>query len=211
VIGIQTFTKVLAPGCRVGWVVAQPAFIEKLTFATDGTTSNPSGFAEAVLSQVLLRQWGMGGFVRWIEGLKVNYQSRRDLLCEALAEGRDAVVCVQRHEMHTTYENDSSRSKKRKSHSISKDSVVEKHTKVRLYDFRVPPAGFYVWVAINVSSHPSYHQTSSKAIVLKLWKHLVSDPYNIFTLPGSIFGATPELEEKSNELRLTLLRYKWIS
>ena len=44
VIGIQTFTKVLAPGCRVGWVVAQPAFIEKLTFATDGTTSNPSGF-----------------------------------------------------------------------------------------------------------------------------------------------------------------------
>lgn len=31
VIRLDTFSKTMAPGCRLGWVTAQPAFIERLT------------------------------------------------------------------------------------------------------------------------------------------------------------------------------------
>ena len=31
VIRLDTFSKTIAPGCRLGWITAQPAFIERLT------------------------------------------------------------------------------------------------------------------------------------------------------------------------------------
>jgi aromatic amino acid aminotransferase I len=208
-------------------VVAQPAFIEKLTFATDGTTSNPSGFAEAVLSQLLLREWGIDGFVRWIDGLRINYLGRRNLLCEALAEGQDLIVTAQpslenQHstnvELHDTYvlfpTIPGPKKRKHTSSDVDEEHRPGSKSRVRMYEFRVPPAGFYVWVQINLSSHPLSHpardgkpQLSSHDIILRLWKHLVGAPYHLLTLPGNVFAATPEVERDTEKdvgfLRLT--------
>ncbi|KAH8890000.1 PLP-dependent transferase [Thozetella sp. PMI_491] len=189
VLGLQTFTKIFAPGCRVGWIIAQPAFIEKLTFVTDGTTSNPSGFAEAVLSQIIVRNWGTDGLIRWIQGLRLNYKSRRDVFCEILFEGRDLSVSTGATDATENY-------------SDAPD--------IRMYDFRVPPGGMYVWVNLHLENHPlsqpaqpGKQQLDHEDIVLRLWNHLVSPPYSVLTLPGSVFAATPGITSAANHLRLT--------
>ena len=175
VLGLQTFTKIFAPGCRVGWIVAQPDFIEKLTYATDGTTSNPSGFAEAILAQVLMRTWGGSqGFTRWIMGLRAEYETRRNVMCEVLDGGRDL-------------------------------RTPTAHHSVRMFDFRVPSAGMYVWVKLHFHQHPlSQNQAglSDQDILERLWNLLVSE-YGLLTIPGSIFAATPEVTSANHSLRLT--------
>ncbi|PVH89495.1 PLP-dependent transferase [Cadophora sp. DSE1049] len=201
VLGINTFTKVIAPGCRVGWIVAQPAFIEKLTFLTDDSTSNPSGFGEAVLAQ-LFRQWGVQGFVRWIEGLRASYLQKRDVLCEALAEGRDLIV-------HNR--------SKRKRHSEEHNEHHHNHkTKIRMYEFEVPAAGFLLWVQINTASHPLSHTSRGKSrltpseIIQLLWKHLYGPPYNLLTIPGNIFAATPGVQKEIDAAGVGHLRLAFI-
>ncbi|CZR54869.1 related to aromatic amino acid aminotransferase and related proteins [Phialocephala subalpina] len=191
VLSLQTFTKILAPGFRVGWIVAQPAFIEKLTFATNGTTSNPSGCSEVVLSQILLRDWGVKGFVRWIEGMRVNYEGRRNLLCEALAEGRDISIPI-----HTSA------------------NYSEEKTLIRAYDFNIPSAGMYLWVRVDVSSHPLSHRPFSlpaSKIILRLWQHLVGAPYSLLILPGNVFYATPEVQKKFDEEKMGFFRLTYVA
>lgn len=199
VLGIQTFTKVLAPGCRTGWIVAQPAFIDKLTLLTTNTTSNPSGFAEAALSQLLSRSWGMEGWVRWIEGLMVNYKMRRDLLAEVLEEERDVLLPGS-----NGHSGGSHTSKKRRV-ELHEDVSSKRH-KVSLYNFRVPPGGFYLWVTINLVSHPikkEHPELSNAEIIMKLWSHLVAEPFKIVTVPGTVFAATAGIEKNVSQLRLT--------
>ncbi len=210
VLSLQTFTKIFAPGCRVGWIIAQPAFIEKLTFATDGTTSNPSGFAEAALSQIIIRQWGFDGFTRWIMGLRINYKSRRDVFCELLFEGRDFVVSRSKNQLAEEYASGSAVHSKRKRQVPQGDEKRAVSKKARIYDFRVPSGGMYVWVEFHLDTHPLSQpaepgkpQLSPDDIMLRLWNHLVSPPYSVLTIPGSVFGATPEVKSAVHHLRLT--------
>ncbi|KAH7400129.1 pyridoxal phosphate-dependent transferase [Cadophora sp. MPI-SDFR-AT-0126] len=220
VLGINTFTKVIAPGCRVGWIVAQPAFIEKLTFLTDNSTSNPSGFGESVLAQ-LFRQWGTHGFIRWIEGLRASYLQKRDVLCEALAEGRDLVV----HSHHQNYNHSTAvepttqvygNGSKRKRHSGENEHHHNRKTKIRMYEFEVPAAGFLIWVQINTASHPLSHSSRGKSkltpseIIQLLWKHLYGPPYNLLTVPGSVFAATPGVQEEIDAAGVGHLRLAFI-
>ncbi|KAF4333866.1 aromatic amino acid aminotransferase [Fusarium beomiforme] len=45
VIRLDSFSKSIAPGCRLGWITAQPAVCEQVFKITDDTTQQPSGFA----------------------------------------------------------------------------------------------------------------------------------------------------------------------
>jgi len=207
----------------VGWIVAQPAFIEKLGFLTDNSTSNPSGFVEAVLAQ-LFRQWSVHGFIRWIEGLRADYLQKRDVLCEALAEGRDLVVHTHHHHHHhyqtaIVEASDKAHNKisKRKRHS---DEDSEHHhnqkTKIRMYEFEAPAAGFLIWVQINTASHPLSHASRGKSrltpseIIQLLWKHLHGPPYNLLTITGDIFAARPEVQEEIDAAGVGHLRLSFI-
>ncbi|KAK0102575.1 hypothetical protein ONS95_006186 [Cadophora gregata] len=220
VLGINTFTKLIAPGCRVGWIVAQPAFVAKLKFLTDNSTSNPSGFSEAILAQ-LFRQWGVDGFIRWIAGLRANYLQKRNVLCEALAEGRDIMIHSHYHR-HPTFEESTTQShgtnSKRKRHSEehSEHHHHNRKSKIRMYEFEVPAAGFLIWVQINTSSHPLSHSSRGKSklspseIIQLLWKHLYGPPYNLLTIPGNIFAATPEVQEEIDAAGVGHLRLAFI-
>ena len=210
VISLQTFTKIFAPGCRVGWIVAQPRFIDKLIQTTDGTTQNPSGFAEAALSHIITREWGIKGFVRWIEGLQVNYKSRRDVMCEVLLEGRDLLV-HQVPEPDMIVDGPEMENSATGHHNHQwKYRTGDGNQKIRMYDFDIPSAGMYIWLKVNISDHPlSQMAASGKAqyspddIMLRLWNHLASPPYSLLTLPGVVFGATSSVKSAVNHLRLT--------
>lgn len=212
VLSLQTFTKIFAPGCRMGWIVAQPAFIDKLTLTSDGTTSNPSGFAEAAVAQVILREWGgADGFTRWIAGLRVNYRTRRDVFCEILAEGRDLSALSASEESDATDQDLELATNKRKRRSAPESTTQKsgshKKRRTRMYDFVTPAGGMYVWVNLQLASHPlahAPHKLGDKEIVLRLWNYLLSE-HKIITIPGYVFGATPEVKSADNFLRLTFV------
>lgn len=82
VIYLSTFSKVLAPGLRVAWVVAAPEVIEKLGQAKQGADLQTPTF-----NQMLVYQVAREGFLdRHIQTLRTLYRERRDAMLNAMAE-----------------------------------------------------------------------------------------------------------------------------
>lgn len=90
VIRLESFSKTLAPGLRLGFFVANPTFTERLLRASEVETQDPSGLSQAVVLS-LLRSWGQEGYLRWMEGVRTRYQERRDWMVAALARSFELV------------------------------------------------------------------------------------------------------------------------
>ena len=48
------------------------------------STQAPAGLSQALVTQLLVHQWGIDGYVRWLRGLKSQYTARRDALVDAV-------------------------------------------------------------------------------------------------------------------------------
>lgn len=82
VIYLSTFSKILAPGIRLAWVVAPSEVIRKLTLAKQGTDLHTSTFNQIVAYEV-----GHGGFLdRHVKVIQDCYRERRDVMLESLEE-----------------------------------------------------------------------------------------------------------------------------
>jgi 2-aminoadipate transaminase len=80
VIYTSTFSKILAPGLRLGWVVAPPEVIRKLVQAKQGADLHTSSFNQAVAYEV-----AKGGFIdSHINVIRDLYGKRRDLMLGAM-------------------------------------------------------------------------------------------------------------------------------
>ncbi|KAH9848028.1 L-tyrosine:2-oxoglutarate aminotransferase [Lenzites betulinus] len=91
VVRIDSFSKIMAPGMRLGWITSSPAFHTHLVKLIDLSTLHPHGFGQLLITQLLSPGgWGMGGFDRWVRSLCADYERRRDLLVRLLA--RDVVA-----------------------------------------------------------------------------------------------------------------------
>ena len=81
VIYLSTFSKTLAPGLRLGWVVAPVEVIQKLVQAKQGTDLHTSTF-----DQMVAYQAASGGFVdEHVRQLRKFYAERRDCMLAAIA------------------------------------------------------------------------------------------------------------------------------
>ncbi|KAF9008144.1 aromatic aminotransferase Aro8 [Hymenopellis radicata] len=88
VIRMDSFSKTLAPGNRVGWFTANPLFCERLLRATEVTVQTPSGWSQAIIAQ-MLKSWSLSGYLRWLSRLRLEYQVRRTWMCDAIAHSFD--------------------------------------------------------------------------------------------------------------------------
>lgn len=92
VIRLGTFSKIVAPGVRLGYVLADPAVIERvLAFKAEGSTN---GFASMVVGTFMKT----GGLAAHIQTLRSAYRERRDAMYEALAREMPAGVTWTRTE-----------------------------------------------------------------------------------------------------------------
>jgi 2-aminoadipate transaminase len=82
VIYLSTFSKTLAPGLRLGWIVAPPEIITKLVQLKQATDLHTSTFNQYVAYEVA-RDGFLDQHVKLIRGL---YRERRDVMLEALKE-----------------------------------------------------------------------------------------------------------------------------
>lgn len=82
VIYLSTFSKILAPGIRLGWVVAPQEVISKLVQAKQGADLHTATFSQMVAYEV-----GHGGFIdQHVQFICKVYHERRDVMLEALEE-----------------------------------------------------------------------------------------------------------------------------
>jgi 2-aminoadipate transaminase len=82
IIYLSTFSKILAPGIRLAWVIAPPQIIDKLVQAKQGADLHTSTFNQMVAYEV-----SRGGFLdQHIRTIREVYGARRDVMLQALEQ-----------------------------------------------------------------------------------------------------------------------------
>ncbi len=191
VVRLDTFSKTVAPGCRLGWITTQPALCERLMRITECSTQQPSGFVQSMIAEMIMGPqnrdgrgggkddlgWKTDGWVRWLEGLRGNYERRMQTMCSIFEEGKQLVKAGRRQ-------------------SISQEwSVVDT---VPMFDFVWPLGGMFIWIRLNLETHPLWKKTTHEKLSRGLWIHLTTPKYLVLVAPGSLFAATETIREEKS-------------
>ncbi|OKL63841.1 hypothetical protein UA08_00438 [Talaromyces atroroseus] len=189
VVRLDTFSKTIAPGCRLGWITAQPAIIERITRITETSTQQPSGFVQAMIAQLLLEQqgstvaqtpdkdtsgWSMDGWVGWLEGLRDAYQRRVHDMCTILEEGKTVAIDGVP--------------------GLDSWSVI---SKAPMYDFDWPVAGMFIWIKIRYDTHPLLSIYGAEKVCTALWFFLLKKPFQCIVAPGMMFAPTETMRGRA--------------
>ncbi|MCD4690257.1 PLP-dependent aminotransferase family protein [bacterium] len=82
VVGLHTFSKILFPGMRLGWIIGDEAVIQKLVTAKQATDLCTPAFTQAIVAEVMAQ----GLLTRVIENVKGIYSEKRTIMLDALDE-----------------------------------------------------------------------------------------------------------------------------
>lgn len=195
VVRLDTFSKTVAPGCRLGWITAQPALIERILRITETSTQQPSGFVQSIVAELVLgpdhkglaeskklpvvQGWKGDGWVRWLEGLRGNYERRMNILCHVLEDGKHLVKSGRRNSLD----------------SDDEWAVIEK---TQLYSFDWPVGGMFIWWKIHFESHPLFHyyKKDPERFSHAFWIFLTTEKYRVLIAPGTMFSPTEAIRKK---------------
>ncbi|KZV85986.1 PLP-dependent transferase [Exidia glandulosa HHB12029] len=172
VIRLDSFSKTIAPGARLGWYTCSPLFAERFERQAETSTQNPNGFGQALVGSLLTQQWkGVDGYLRWLRGLRAQYTIRRDFTIDAFAR---TFVLTPRGEGDATSTVLVA--------SSSKDSKP-------LFEFVPPVGGMFIWIKLHLSSHPAHPSTPTEIDELErsIWVDLAEN--GLLVTPGWYFNA----------------------
>ncbi len=82
VVGLHTFSKILFPGMRLGWVIGDEAVVQKLVIAKQATDLCTPAFTQAIVAEFMSR----GLLPKVIENVKGIYSEKRAVMLGALDE-----------------------------------------------------------------------------------------------------------------------------
>ncbi|KAI1170307.1 pyridoxal phosphate-dependent transferase [Nemania sp. FL0916] len=201
VVRLDTFSKTVAPGCRLGWVTASPQICDQIVRISETGTQQPSGFVQSLIAenimgpqpeasaaftsrsrkdQISFNGWKTEGWVRWLAGLRGEYERRMNEMCHLLEEH-----AYQLKQSTPVRESDSDW------------GVI---TKTKLYDFDWPRGGMFLWLRIYFEQHPMFGALGSggtlidgMALSAALMMFLTHKPHLVLVSPGTMFSVTPEI------------------
>ncbi|KAH3900898.1 probable Aromatic/aminoadipate aminotransferase 1 [Saccharomycodes ludwigii] len=85
VLRLDSFSKVLAPGTRLGWIVGSKKLLTTFLYLHEMTIQAPAGFTQTLVSKTL-NSWGQDGYLDWLIGLRHEYTVKRDTAIDALRQ-----------------------------------------------------------------------------------------------------------------------------
>lgn len=146
VIRLESFSKTLGPGLRLGYFVANSVFTERLLRATEVETQDPAGLSQVfVLS--LMERWGVDGYLTWLQNLRNQYQTRRDWMIKAFAQKFELLAASEL-----------------KAHGLGDDDGLvaclrdSSGTIVPIFSFVSPTGGMFIWSKFYLSQNPDFEQ-----------------------------------------------------
>lgn len=159
VIRLDTFSKTVAPGVRLGWFTCNPLFAERLERHGETSTQAPCGLGQSLVTKLLLI-WKYDGYVRWLRGLRIQYGLRRDLFIDILNEefdlsasvGSASVGAWSGQTVYTAYAKPKPTSLFGSAMGMmsEKRALLESRSRSqskRLLSFVAPSSGMFVWVS----------------------------------------------------------------
>ncbi|GAA5925167.1 hypothetical protein JCM10213_000550, partial [Rhodosporidiobolus nylandii] len=175
VVRLESFSKTLAPGNRLGFFVANPLFTERLLRATEVETQTPSGWSQGIIYE-LLRQWGTGGYLQWLSNLRDVYQTRRDTMCAALAQCFLAVPASQ-------YATGIEGAEGIALYPAGTDRKSIKADELPIASFVAPTGGMFLWIRHYLSGARRFRELEAqedvrdpeKAFMDELWAALAEN------------------------------------
>ncbi|OJA14663.1 hypothetical protein AZE42_02405 [Rhizopogon vesiculosus] len=182
VIRLDTFSKTIAPGSRLGWFTCNPLFAERLERQGETTTQAPCGFGQSIITKILTH-WSYDGYIRWLRGIRTEYHQRRNFFIDCLAEEfhlqpmpADTVTDV--WQGCVAYQA-----------SSKVKTITEKHTTQNraMFSFVPPTAGMFVWMKLHLDQHPSFSPGDENALEMKLWTKVAEN--GVLFAPGWMFSA----------------------
>jgi aromatic amino acid aminotransferase I len=83
VMRADSFSKVVSPGSRTGWITASEQICDRFRTHADVCTQGPSGFSQIILFKLLDETWGHAGYLDWLMHIRLEYTKRRDVMMAA--------------------------------------------------------------------------------------------------------------------------------
>lgn len=83
VMRADSFSKVIAPGSRVGWITASEQMCQRYRTHADVSTQGPSGFSQLILYKLLDETWGHTGYLDWLIHMRMEYTKRRNVMLDS--------------------------------------------------------------------------------------------------------------------------------
>ncbi|PSR99395.1 pyridoxal phosphate-dependent transferase [Coniella lustricola] len=83
VLRMDSFSKVVIPGSRMGWVTASAQVVERYIRHAEVASQGPAGLSQVILHKLLDEHWGHEGYFKWLMNLRTEYTKRRDVLLGA--------------------------------------------------------------------------------------------------------------------------------
>ncbi|EKM59753.1 uncharacterized protein PHACADRAFT_250454 [Phanerochaete carnosa HHB-10118-sp] len=185
VIRMDTFSKYIAPGSRLGYFTCSPQMAERLERQGETSTQAPCGFGQSLITQ-LLTTWKYDGYVRWLHGLAVEYKARRDYFIDTLFE-----------EFHVrqSYSTESIWAGCEVYDCYAKPTdTVEKTSYRKLFTFIPPTSGMFVWLSMDFESHPSFKEGEEETLEMQLFINLAEA--GVLVAPGWYFAADEDMNDR---------------
>lgn len=182
VIRLDTFSKTIAPGLRLGWMIANPLFAERLLRASELFTQTPAGWSQAIVTE-LLTTWGDDGYLTWVNNLRETYIARRNWMCSFIDKHFDVDWASMSADGAPVYFK----------------SSTGRHQGPVAFKFVPPKAGMFVWLTIELGQNPHYQRLKSAAParddapsaeeqwMTEVWEQLAEA--RVLLVPGSYYAS----------------------
>lgn len=90
VVRVETFSKIYAPGLRLGFIIAHQSFIHAIANYSNISTRSPSGPSQILVNNAIKHWGGIDGWLAWILKVRGEYVKRRDVMLDTLFQSQAA-------------------------------------------------------------------------------------------------------------------------
>lgn len=204
VIRLDTFSKTIGPGCRLGWTTSNALFAGKMLDYGASTTNQTSGISQALVIELVSKRWGYDGYIRWLRGIGAQYTARRDFMIDCIFESplvglvQNRALSLGGTPVYDAYP------KSTKSFYHSYDEKFPSGDKP-MFSFSIPDSGMFLWVKVHLKYHRDWvpNPAPGSALEQRLWTDLAEG--GVIVAPGYMFSTdesdTPVVESTEADAR----------